>query len=273
MEFIQKSRYTVDDLLQIMELLRSEKGCPWDREQTHQSIRKNFIEETYEVVEAIDKEDSDLLREELGDVLLQIVFHARMEQELGRFCFDDVANDICQKLIVRHPHVFGDTKVQGVDDVLDNWNAIKQKTKGQTTASETLESVPRQLPALMRSDKVQSRARKAGFDYPDADLALDELKSEICELEEAMTEKRQEHIAEEIGDVLFSAVNVSRLYGFDAEELLTRSCDKFIARFSNVEKLAKERGVDMHASDMGVLNELWKDAKKRIQEDADPHEE
>lgn len=272
-EFEKKSRYTVEDLKQIVALLRSENGCPWDREQTHTSIRKNLIEETYEAVEAIDRADPALLREELGDVLLQVMLHAQMEDEAGRFTFDDVANDICQKLIIRHPHVFGDVQVHGVDEVLDNWNSIKQKTKGQTTASETLDAVPRQLPALMRSDKVQSRARKAGFDYPDAAMAMDELKSEVEELTDAMAAGETPAVAEELGDVLFAAVNVSRFYQLDAEELLTRSCDKFIARFKLVERLAEERGIDMKAADIDALNVLWRDAKRCIQEDPIPHEE
>lgn len=146
MEFERKAHYTVADLCRIMQLLRSENGCPWDRVQTHESIRKNLIEETYEAVEAIDCKNSDMLKEELGDVLLQVVFHAQMEAEEGRFTFDDVADGICQKLIVRHPHIFSDTKADSADEVLDNWNRIKQETKGQKTATETLNAVPRQLP-------------------------------------------------------------------------------------------------------------------------------
>lgn len=262
MNFTFKEKYDIEDLLQIMKLLRSENGCPWDREQTHGSIRKNFIEETYEVAEAIDKQDSALLREELGDVLLQIVFHSEMEEEAGRFSFGDVVNEICQKLIIRHPHVFSDIQVSGVEDVLDNWNRIKQKTKGQSTASETLDSVPRQLPALMRSEKVQSRAKKAGFDYPDVDMALNDLKSEVSELSAAIDKKDTGNIAEELGDVLFSAVNVSRFFHMDPEELLTHSCDKFIARFKIVEALAQEQNMDLKQSDIDVLNQLWKEAKK-----------
>ena len=273
MDFVFKDKYDLNDLKAIMKLLRGKDGCPWDRVQTHESIRKNFIEETYEAIEAIDKKDSALLREELGDVLLQIVFHSEMEEEAGRFSFDDVANDICQKLIVRHPHVFGETRVSGVDDVLTNWNAIKQKTKGQKTASETLESVPMQLPALMRSQKVQSRVAKAGFDYPDAAMAMDDLCEEVRELDEAMGKQDFENIAEELGDVLFSAVNVARLLNLDSEEVLTDSCNKFICRFKCVEKLAEKEGVSLKDSDIDTLNGLWKEAKKRIQGEKIPHEE
>jgi len=262
MEFERKTRYTVEDLCEIMRLLRSENGCPWDRVQTHESIRKNLIEETYEVVEAIDCKDSSMLKEELGDVLLQVVFHAQMEDEEGRFTFGDVANDICQKLIIRHPHIFSDTKADSVDQVLTNWNQIKQETKGQKTAAETLEAVPRQLPALMRSEKVQSRACKAGFDYPDVQSAFAELKSELDELSGAMEEADIAHIAEEIGDTLFAAVNVARFYDMDPEELLTRSCDKFIRRFTSLEEQAEAEQINLKKADEKTLNRLWNAAKK-----------
>lgn len=262
MEFERKTRYTVEDLCEIMRLLRSENGCPWDRVQTHESIRKNLIEETYEAVEAIDCKDSSMLKEELGDVLLQVVFHAQMEDEEGRFTFGDVANDICQKLIIRHPHIFSDTKADSVDQVLTNWNQIKQETKGQKTAAETLAAVPRQLPALMRSEKVQSRACKAGFDYPDVQSAFTELKSELDELSGAMEEADIAHIAEEIGDTLFAAVNVARFYDMDPEELLTRSCDKFIRRFTSVEEQAEAEQINLKKADEKTLNRLWNAAKK-----------
>ncbi len=262
MEFERKTRYTVEDLCEIMRLLRSENGCPWDRVQTHESIRKNLIEETYEAVEAIDCKDSSMLKEELGDVLLQVVFHAQMEDEEGRFTFGDVANDICQKLIIRHPHIFSDTKADSVDQVLTNWNQIKQETKGQKTAAETLAAVPRQLPALMRSEKVQSRACKAGFDYPDVQSAFAELKSELDELSGAMEEADIAHIAEEIGDTLFAAVNVARFYDMDPEELLTRSCDKFIRRFTSLEEQAEAEQINLKKADEKTLNRLWNAVKK-----------
>ena len=203
-----------------------------------------------------------MLREELGDVLLQVVFHSQMEEETGCFTFADVANDVCQKLVIRHPHIFGDVKADTVDEVLDNWNRIKQETKGQKTAAETLNAVPKQLPALMRSEKVQGRARKAGFDYPDAEMAFSDLRSEVNELADAMREADETHIAEEIGDTLFAAVNVARLHDMDPEELLTRSCNKFIDRFTKVERAAKAQGIDMKTSDLDTLNSLWKEAKK-----------
>ena len=166
-DFKQKEKYDINDLIEIMRSLRAPGGCPWDAEQTHESIRKNLIEETYEVVEAIDKKDSGMLLEELGDLLMQVVFHAQMEDEKGVFNFDDVADGVCKKLIERHPHVFGEVEVSGVDDVLDNWDAIKRRKKGQKKGSEPMLSVPRELPALMRAAKIQQKASAVGFDWPD----------------------------------------------------------------------------------------------------------
>ncbi|MBC8569806.1 nucleoside triphosphate pyrophosphohydrolase [Zongyangia hominis] len=263
-DFERKDRYKMEDLIKIMEVLRGENGCPWDREQDHHSIRKNFLEETYEVLEAIDNEDPKLLREELGDVLLQVVFHARMEEEQGRFDFDDVANDICQKLIIRHPHIFGDIKVSSAGQVLVNWDKIKQATKGQKTATETLENVPKVLPALMRAGKVQQRAARAGFDYDGVTGALADLKSEIAELEEAIAKGEKAQCREEMGDLFFAAVNVSRFLDADAEETLSEATDKFIRRFAVVEQLAKQNGVDMKQSDLAQLDVLWKEAKKQL---------
>lgn len=261
MDFQQKPKYSVDDLLRIMRILRSPDGCPWDKEQTHQSIRKNFIEETYEVVEAIDLNDTDLLKEELGDVLLQVVFHAQMEAEKDSFDFGDVADGICKKLIVRHPHIFADTVANTPAEVLRNWEDIKQREKGQATQTETLESVPRTLPSLMRSEKVQRRAAKTGFDYPDLKRAFDDMQSELQELNEAIGKQDSSNVEEELGDLLFSVVNVSRFLGLDAESALTKACDKFISRFSKVERLAAERGIDMEAADIELLDILWGEVK------------
>lgn len=262
--FIEKAAYDVGDLLKIMELLRAENGCPWDREQDHASIRKNLLEESYEACEAIDNSDPELLREELGDVLLQVVFHSRIEQERGGFDFDSVCDGICKKLIVRHPHVFGEITVSGSGEVLANWDKIKARTKGQATATETLRGVTTALPALMRSEKVQHRAAKAGFDYPDLQWAMNDLVSEVEELKEAIAEKDQAHIDEELGDLLFAAVNVARFSHTDPENALTRSCEKFIGRFEKVEQLAVGRGLDMKQMTISELDELWKQAKKNV---------
>jgi len=261
MDFQIKESYDIADLVKVMELLRSENGCPWDREQTHASIRKDLIEEAYETVEAIDYGSSKMLCEELGDLLMQVVFHSRIAQEQNEFDFDDVADGICKKLILRHPHVFGDVKVNGSEQVLANWDEIKKTEKGQTTATETLKSVPKVFPALMRSQKVQKRAAKAGFDYTDAEMAFGDLESEVAELKQAMEQKNSENCFEEVGDVLFSAVNVARMLGLDSEESLKASCDKFIDRFEKVEQLAIKNGVDMNSASLDSLNELWRKAK------------
>ncbi len=263
-EFIFKDKYNVYDLVEVIRALRSEGGCPWDIEQTHESIKKNLIEETYETIEAINKADPDMLKEELGDVLMQVIFHAQIEDEKGVFNIDDVADDNCRKMIERHPHVFGEIKVNSVDDVLTNWDSIKRKTKGQKTASEAIDSVPRELPALMRAEKIQSKAAKAGFDWQEVSGALERLSEEVDELKEAISSGNADCIGDELGDVIFSAVNVSRFVKVDSEESLTASTDKFVARFKVVEKLAKERGIDMKNSDLEVLDALWDEAKKGI---------
>ncbi len=257
-----KEKYSIDDLLRIMEILRGDGGCPWDAEQNHESIKKSFIEETYEVIEAINQKDKDLLQEELGDVLLQVVFHAEMEKEIGSFDFSDVADGICKKLIERHPHVFGEVKVNGTDEVLSNWDDIKRKSKGQKTQGSSMMKVPRELPALMRAQKIQSKAKKAGFDWDDMSGAFDALESEIKELKEAVKTRNSDAIEDEFGDVLFSCVNIARFIDVDSEEALTRANDKFMSRFLVVEKLAEERDIDMKNTPIEELDKLWDEAKK-----------
>lgn len=259
--FAFKDFYGIDDLLQIMWCLRSEGGCPWDREQTHESIKKNLIEETYEVIEAINKQDKVLLCEELGDVLMQVVFHAQMEAEAGAFTFEDVADGVCKKLIERHPHVFGEVQVEGSEEVLRNWDDIKKRSKGQKSQTETMLSVPRELPALMRAAKVQKKAAKVGFDWPDVSGAVDKLYEETSELSGAIESGSEEEIAEELGDLLFSAVNVSRFVDCDAEEALTAATDKFMRRFARVEEKARERGLKLEEMSLSELDGLWDEAK------------
>ena len=257
-----KENYNVYDLVEIIKMLRGEGGCPWDMVQTHESIRKDFIEETYEVIEAINKQSVEMLREELGDVLMQVVFHTQIETEKGNFNIDDVADEICKKMIVRHPHVFGDVTADTVDDVLTNWDIIKRDTKGQKTTSEAIDSIPRELPALMRAGKVQKKAAKAGFDWTEVSGALDRLEDEVRELKEAIKDGKQEEISDELGDVLFSAVNVSRFVDVEAEQALTDSTDKFVGRFKKVEAMADEKKIDMKSAPLSVLDELWDEAKK-----------
>ena len=257
-DFQYKDSYGVKDLEEIVRILRAPGGCPWDAEQTHQSIRRNFLEEAYEAVEAIDEGSPEHLEEELGDVLLQVVMHARMEQEAGRFDLDGVADGICKKLIYRHPHVFGDVAVSGTGEVLSNWEALKRKEKGQATNTDALEAVARSLPALWRAEKVQKKAKKAGFDWSEVSGALDKLAEELEELRQAAAQGT--NVAEELGDLLFSAVNVSRFLGVDCEDALNQATDKFIGRFRKVEEQAGER--PMTEMTLAELDQLWERAKE-----------
>lgn len=263
-DFQFKDRYDFSDLVEIVRVLRAPGGCPWDAEQTHQSIRENFLEETYEVIEAIDTLNPELMQEELGDVLLQIVLHSDMAKEEGWFTIDDVSNDICQKLIIRHPHVFGDVSVSSTGEVLKNWDDIKRKTKKQKTQSEAMAAIPATYPALMKAQKVQSKARKAGFDWDDPQGAFDKIAEESLELREALARGDAEAIEDELGDLLFSAVNVARFCHCDAETALEKSTQKFMARYTVTERLAREKGIDMKESSIEVLDELWDEAKKEL---------
>lgn len=258
----QKEQYDIEDLIEIVRLLRQPDGCPWDKEQTHASIRMNFIEEVYEAIEAIDKEDAALLREELGDVLLQVVFHAQMEREAGHFDFQAVCDEVCRKLIVRHPHVFSTVQADDTETVLNNWEQIKQQTKGQTTYTETLESVAVSLPALMRAQKVGKRAAKSGFDFANATDSFAKLQSEVGELQEAIASGDKEAAAEELGDLLFCCTNVARALDLDAEEVLTAATEKFIRRFAKVEAQAKAEEKEMQACTAEELEAYWQNAKE-----------
>ena len=262
--FTFKDRYDCADLVGIVTLLRSPGGCPWDIEQTHESIRKNFIEETYEAIEAIDKQDAELLREELGDVLLQIMLHTEMEREKGVFSFDDVCNDICKKLIVRHPHVFGEVKVDSTDEVLTNWDAIKKATKKQKTVTESILSVPRELPSLMRAQKTQHKAAKAGFDWRDISGALQKIYEEADEVKAALAENDRDKISDELGDLLFAAVNVCRFADVDAEEALCFATDKFTSRFRLVEQACQAQGKAISDFTDDELDAFWEQAKKEL---------
>ena len=263
-EYQQKDHYSINDLLDIFRLLRSEGGCPWDREQTHQSIRSDLIEETCEVIEAIDLEDAELLREELCDVLLQVVFHCRIEEEQSSFKFDDVCDEVCKKLIIRHPHVFGDVTADTTDQVLKNWDAIKMETKGQERYTDTLTSVAKSLPALMRAQKVGKRAMRAGMDFRCAEDAVTCLGGEKAELEAAIASGSKKDIEEEMGDLLFSCVNAARHLGIDAELALKSATEKFIRRFSVTEDLVSQESLDMKNLPIEELDIYWDKAKSII---------
>lgn len=260
-----KQKYDFDDLVKIVSVLRSPGGCPWDREQTHKSIRANFIEETYEAVEAIDTDDTELLREELGDVMLQVALHSQIESEKGSFDISDVANEVCKKLIVRHPHVFGDIKADTTGEVLKNWDEIKKQTKGQKSHAEVCESVSRALPALMRSCKVQQKAARSGFDWHDVSCAVAKAHEELGELEAEIARGDKDGCFNELGDLIFAAVNIARFVGAEPEGALTASCDKFIRRFALCEKFAAEEERELRSMNEQELDALWCKAKQVLQ--------
>ena len=262
MDFKFKDKYNFDDLVEVVRCLRLPDGCPWDKEQTHKSIRQDFIEETYEVIESIDNDDADGLKEELGDVLLQVVFHTQIEREKGTFDIDDVANDVCRKMIIRHPHVFGEVKADTTEKVLDNWDKIKMQTKEQKTQSDAMDSIARSLPSLMRAQKIQKKAAKVGFDFGSAEEAGKKVPEELSELLEAVKSGDESAAAEEAGDLLFAALNVVRLAGVDGEKALYDACDKFLARFREVENTVLAQGRSMNDCSLSELDSIWDQAKE-----------
>lgn len=259
----KKKSYNCQDLMEIVRVLRHPGGCPWDQEQTHQSIRRNFLEEVYEAAEAIDRGDMDGLKEELGDVLLQVFFHASIEEDAGRFTLDDVADGVCKKLIYRHPHVFGEVNVRSTEEVLSNWEELKKKEKHQDTQADAVDAVARTLPALWRAEKMKKKAAKAGFDWRDVGGALDKLSEEVGELRGAALEGQGDP-AEELGDVLLAAASIGPLLGVDPEAALHAACDKFSARFRKTEEGAAERGLKMDELSERELTALWREAKQQL---------
>lgn len=233
----EKERYTIDDLVKIVAILRSPEGCPWDKVQTHESIRSNLLEEAYEAIEAINQQDTAHLREELGDVLLQVVFHSQMEAEQETFSFDEVVDGICKKMLTRHPHVFGELTAADPAQALKTWDAVKRQTAGDKKQSHLLDSVPRALPALMRSEKVQNRAARVGYDHENVAAALEELESARAAVVSAASSGESGEQA--MGRLLLAASAVSRLCKWDAEQALTDETDAFIARFKEWEQTGK----------------------------------
>lgn len=253
----EKGSYTFDDLLMVVELLRSPGGCPWDIEQDHHSVRNEFIEETYEVIEAIDKDDPVHLREELGDVLLQVVFHARIEEEEGRFNAQDVANDICEKMIYRHPHVFGEVQVKDSQQVLSNWEKLKgvEKQAERVTMTDQLRAIPSMEPALMRAQKVGKKA--ACFDFANAEEVYRKLDEEIAEVKAAAASGDHAAVEEEMGDLLLTVTSLARKLGVKSEEALMHATDKFIRRFEQVEQAVMAEGKQMDQLSMPELDAIW----------------
>lgn len=260
-DFQKKEKYNFNDLLRIMEILRAPDGCMWDREQDHQSIRRNFIEETYEVCEAIDEQDPEHLKEELGDVLLQVVFHTEMEKEKGVFDIGDVADGICKKLIYRHPHIFGTVEVGSSEEILRNWDELKRKEKHQETDTSALESVAKSLPGLIRAEKLQKKAAKVGFDWENAQGALEKVEEELDEVKRAMTGDGDPE--EELGDLLFAAVNVARHLKVDPERAMEKTCNKFVRRFAEMERQAQQENKALSDLSLTELDTLWNRSKEK----------
>ena len=258
---LSKDSYTFDDLVSVVEVLRSDVGCPWDREQDHKSIRNDLIEETYEVIEAIDTDDAVLLREELGDVMLQAVFHARIEEEKNSFDINDVCDGICKKLIHRHPHVFGSVEADTTEKVLSNWEQIKSDEKQRVTLTDKLRAIPPMLPALMRAQKVGKKA--SCFDFEDSRQVVEKIYEELAELNEAMSSASQDEIQEEMGDLLLTVTSLCRKLGIDAETAMNKATDKFIDRFDTLEKEVNSRGFDVKNLSMTELDAIWNEIKHK----------
>lgn len=262
---MEEKKYTLDDLVQVIRILRGENGCPWDRVQTHESIRQDMLEEAYEAADAIDKGNMENLCEELGDVLMQVVFHAEIEAEKGGFTIEDVIRGICEKMVYRHPHVFGNGEVQAdtAEQVLVNWEELKKKEKHTETQTEVMKNVPDALPALIRARKVQKKAADVGFDFPDALGAIQKVYEEIQELEESVKlENGTEE--EEFGDILFALVNISRFLKINPEFALTKAIKKFINRFEYIEKSALLQGKDLSGMTLEEMDLLWDEAKTKL---------
>lgn len=250
----------IDRLLAIMAKLRAPDGCPWDQEQTLQSLKKNLVEETYEVLDAIDSGDRSLLREELGDLLLQIVFQSQICSEEEAFEFQDVAAAIADKLVRRHPHVFGDAEAGTADEVLKNWEKIKRMEKGDAPRS-AVAGVPRHLPALHKAQQVQSRVARVGFDWHETADVLAKIEEELAEIRMAMAEESAERVRDEIGDLLFAVVNLTRFMGHEAEEVLDLTVNKFTRRFQYIEDQVHGLGRALTDCALEELEEFWQQAK------------
>ncbi len=258
-----EKQYTFSDLCHILEVLRGENGCPWDKVQTHESLREAMLEEAYEAVDAIDRKDHANLCEELGDVLLQVVFHANLAAEEGIFTMDDVLRGICEKMIYRHPHIFADAKADTPEEVLENWEALKKKEKHQTTQGQIMEAVPNALPALTRAKKIQKKAADVGFDFYSYGGAVEKVEEEWQEFLQEMGGE-QKRLEEEFGDLLFAMVNVARFFKINPEFALTKATKKFINRFEYVENSVLSAGKSLESQTQEELDRLWEEAKVRL---------
>ena len=253
---------TWSNLLQIISKLRSPEGCPWDRKQTHESLKRFLLEETYELFEAIDGQDASSIKDELGDVLLQVLLHAQIASEQGAFSMEDVIENLSEKLVRRHPHVFGGSvQADTPEEVVKTWDAIKKTEENLSERVSVLDGVPSVFPALMRAEKIQKKAAKVGFDWDDAPDVVEKIHEELAELEKAMERRSPEEIEDELGDLLFATVNLSRFVNVDPEFALQKATAKFVERFHLVEAYAREEGLDLNELSLAELNVLWDRAK------------
>ena len=253
-------------LVDIMSRLRAPGGCPWDRAQSREDLKPYLVEETYEVLDAIEQGDPAMLREELGDLLLQVVFHAEIAQEEGSFTIEDVCRGINEKLVRRHPHVFGEVKADTPEQVLKNWEAIKTEEKAEKASPEAqgvLSGVPKVLPALLKAYRLQQKAARVGFDWEERRQVEDKVREEWAEVNEAVAEGDKDHVREELGDFLFALVNLSRFLEVDPEDALQLANAKFMRRFQGIEAAAREQGRDIHGMSLGEMDELWNLIKER----------
>lgn len=250
-----------ENLVKIMESLRDDGGCPWDREQTRQSLKPYLVEEAYELYEAIEEESPEMIKEELGDLLFQILFHAQIAKERGEFDIDDVIERISEKMVSRHPHVFGDLNLETPDEVLKKWDEHKRR-EGKLKDS-LLEGIPKSLPSILKAHRVQERASTAGFDWPRTDDVFLKLEEEVAEFEEALKDGKREAIEEELGDIFFTLVNISRFVGVNPDDALRKTISKFIHRFRYIEKKAREKGQDTAEYSLEKMEELWAEAKEQ----------
>ncbi|MDZ7370010.1 MAG: nucleoside triphosphate pyrophosphohydrolase [candidate division KSB1 bacterium] len=255
-----------EKLVEIMAKLRSDEGCPWDREQTHKSLRRHLLEEAYEVIEAIDSENPEQLKTELGDLLLQVVFHAQLAAEAGHFSIEQVVESINEKLIRRHPHVFGEAVIRTAQEQIVAWEKSKLKREGKKSV---IDGVPKHLPALLRAHRLQSKAAAVGFDWPQAEPVWEKLEEEIRELKEAVAAQNESHIEEEFGDLLFTLVNLGRFIKVEPEEALRRTIEKFERRFRQVEAQLQNQGRSMADATLDEMDREWENVKKAEQRKAD----
>jgi tetrapyrrole methylase family protein/MazG family protein len=254
-------KYSMKDLIDIMATLRGDNGCPWDKAQTHESLKPYVLEEAYEVIDAIDRNNKADIIEELGDLLLQIVFHCRLAEERGDYNIEDVITGVCEKMIRRHPHIFGKEKVEDTAQVLRNWEDIKRGEKHIETQTQSMMELPKTLPALMKALKVQEKAARVGFDWNRADDAIEKLYEEIAELKEVYKDNQCEKINEEMGDLLFAAVNVARFMGVNPELALQDATNKFIRRFNYIEQAAANCDKTLQEMTLNEMDKLWEQGK------------